>query len=144
MRRSALTAFLAAAAFLVVAAAGAAKEFEPGDLRICNAKRCVPIMNRAALTSLGAFYYIGTRPPPRALRAPLGAPSFELRFDNDYVTGIVATTRLDRFLSYGVNIGRFDAGRWYRVYPKAALELRRLTVGLRPVRLTRAALARSR
>ena len=101
-------------------------------------------MNRPALTSLGAFYYIGTRPPSVAPRAPLGAPSFELRFDNDYVTGIVATPRLDRFLSYGVNTGRFDAGRWYRVYPKAARELRRLTVGLRPVRLTRAALARSR
>ena len=48
----------------------------------------------------------------------LGAPSFELRFDNDYVTGIVATARLDRFLSYGVNTGRFEAGRWYRVYPR--------------------------
>jgi hypothetical protein len=101
-------------------------------------------MNRAALTSLGAFYYIGTKPPRLAPSAPLGVKSFELRFDNDYVTGIVATARLDRFLSYGVNIGRFEAGRWYRIYPRAARELRRLTVGLRPVLLTRAAIARSR
>ncbi len=102
-------------------------------------------MDRPALTALGAFYYIGTRPPAAcAARHSSERQSFELRFDNDYVTGIVATTRLDRFLSYGVNIGRFDAGRWYRVYPKAARELRRLTVGLRPMRLTRAALARSR
>jgi hypothetical protein len=144
MRRGAFIAVLASTAFLAVTSAGAAKGFEPGDLSICNAKRCVPIMDRPALTALGAFYYIGTKPPARARRPHLGAPSFELRFDNDYVTGIVATTRLDRFLSYGVNIGRFDAGRWYRVYPKAARELRRLTVGLRPIRLTRAALARSR
>ena len=144
MSRGALTALLVSAVFLVAAAAGAAKEFEPGDLRICNAKRCVPITNRAALTALGAFYYIGTKPPPRAPRVPLGVKSFELRFDNDYVTGIVATARLDRFLSYGVNIGRFEAGRWYRVYAKAARELRRLTVGLSPIRLTRAALAKSR
>ena len=144
MRRGAVIAVLAATAFLVVASAGAAKEFEPGDLSICNAKRCVPIMDRPALTALGAFYYIGTRPPARARSPQIGAPSFELRFDNDYVTGIVATARLDRFLSYGVNTGRFEAGSWYRVYRKAARELRRLTVGLRPMRLTRAALASSR
>jgi hypothetical protein len=129
---------------LLVVPAGAAKEFDPGDLRICNARRCLPITNRPALSALGALYYIGTRPPSRAPRAPLGAPSFELRFDNGYVTGIVATARRDRFLSYGVNIGRFEAGRWYRVPRTAARELRRLTAGLRPIPLTRASLARSR
>jgi hypothetical protein len=142
--RRASVALLAGVAFLVVVTAGAAKEFDPGDLRVCNAKRCVPIMNRPALTALGAFYYMGTEPPPRAPRPPLGARSFELRFDNGYVTGIVATARLDRFLSYGVNIGRFGAGRWYRLSAKAARELRRLTSGLAPIRLTRAAVARSR
>ena len=144
MRRGVFTAVVASAVFLVVAIAGAAKGFEPGDLRICNAKRCVPIMSRPAVTALSAFYYIGPKPPLPAPRAHVGAPSFELRFDNDYVTGIVATARLDRFLSYGVNTGRFDAGRWYRVYPKAARELRRLTVGLRPIPLTRASITRSR
>lgn len=144
MSRRVLVAFFAAAAFLVAVTAGSAKEFDPGDLRICNTKRCVPITNRPALTALGAFYYIGTKPPPRVPRAPLGAPSFELRFDNGYVTGIVATARLDRFLSFGVNIGRFDAGRWYRVSGTAARELRRLAARLTPIRLTRAALARSR
>jgi hypothetical protein len=131
-------------AFLVAVTAGAAKEFEPGYLRICNVKRCVPIMNRPALTGLGAFYYIGTQPPPRVQRPRLGAPSFELRFDNGYVSGIVATPTRDRFLSYGVNIGRFGAERWYRVPRTAARELRRLTVQLTPIRLTRASLARSR
>jgi len=144
MSRSALTALFVAAVFPVVAVAGAAKEFEPGDLRICNAKRCVPIMDRTALTALGALYYIGTRPPSRAPRAHLGAPSFELRFDNGYVTGIVATASLDRFLSYGVNLGRFERGRWYRVPRHAARELRQLTSVLRPIQLTRAAIAKSR
>ena len=143
MRRS-CAAIFATTAFLVVVTAGAAKEFEPGDLRICNAKRCVPIMNRPALTALGTFYYIGTQPPPRVRRPKLGAASFELRFDNDYVTGIVATPTRDRFLSYGVNTGRFAAGRWYRVPRTAARELRTLTAHLAPIRLTRAAVARSR
>ena len=129
---------------MVLVVSAGAKGFEPGDLRICNTKRCVPIMNRPALTAFGAFYYIGTRPPSRAPRAHLGAPSFELRFDNGYVTGIVATAGLDRFLSYGVNVGRFDRGRWYRVPRNAARELRQLTASLRPIRLTRAALAKSR
>jgi hypothetical protein len=142
--RIALTALAASAAVLVGATAGAAKEFNPGDLRICSAKRCVPIVNRQALTALGAFYYIGTEPPARVRRPKLGAASFELRFDNGYVTGIVATPMRDRFLSYGVNIGRFETGRWYRVPRTAARELRTLTARLAPIRLTSAALARSR
>jgi hypothetical protein len=129
---------------LVGATSALAKGFEPGDLRICNANRCVPIMNRPALSALGAFYYTGSGRPMRAPRPALRAPAFELRFDNGYVTGIVAAGRLDRFLSYGVNLGRFDAGVWYRVPDRAASELRRLTAGLSPLRVTRAALARSR
>jgi len=144
MRRLAPIALIASVLLLLSAPAAAAMEFEPGDLRICNTTRCVPITKRPALTALGAFYYIGTQPPPRAPRVPLGAHAFQLRFDNGYVTGIVAVAKLDRFLSYGVNLGRFDAGLWYRVPRKAAEELRRLAAGLVPLRVTRAALARSR
>ena len=71
-------------------------------------------------------------------------PYFELRFRNGYVTGIVATRRLDRFLSYGVNLDRFARDRWYAVPRELQQELGRLTVGLRPLRITRAALAKSR
>ena len=91
VRSRCLIASFVTLAMLLVAPAAASKGFEPGDLRICNAKRCVPIMSRPALTALGVFYYIGTKPPSRAPRAHVGAPSFELRFDNGYVTGIVAT-----------------------------------------------------
>lgn len=129
---------------LLVPAAATAKDFEPGDLRVCNATRCKPIMYRPAVTALGELYYTSPTPPAPAARPPLGAPAFELRFDNGYVTGIVAAANLDRFLSYGVNLGRFGAGRWYRVPRQAAQQLRRLTSGMAPLRVTRAALAKSR
>jgi hypothetical protein len=144
--RTCTLAFAAATAVALLAAPGAnAKGFEPGDLRICNATRCKPVMYRPAVEALGAFYYADPRPPALAARPPLGAPAFELRFDNGYVTGIVAAAaRLDRFLSYGVNLGRFEAGWWYRLPRPAGRQLRRLMDGLVPLRLTRAALARSR
>jgi len=77
-----------------------------------------------------------------ALRS--GCPYYELRFRNGYVTGIVATQRLDRFLTYGVHDQRFARDTWYRVPRGVSAELRRLTQALRPLRLTRAALAKSR
>ena len=88
-------------------------------------------------------YYTGAQ-PRRALPPALGTPYFELRFPNGYVTGIVATRRLDRFLSYGVNLSRFLRGRWYVVTRTVSAELRTMTAEMRPYRLTRAAVARSR
>jgi hypothetical protein len=120
-----------------------AKDFRPGDLRVCNAKRCIPIVHPDVVPELGVFYYLGA-PPATAADARIGAPSFELRFRNGYVTGIVASRRLDRFLSYGVNLGRFHRGTWYRVPAALSRELRTLTVGLEPLRVTRAAIRRSR
>jgi hypothetical protein len=129
---------------LFVAPAAAAKEFEPGDLRVCNSARCVPITDRPALRALGLFYYTGTARPQTLPTPRLGTSAFELRFRNGYVTGIVGGRELGRFLSYGVNVGWFRAGRWYRVPDVAANELRRLTAGLKPLLLTRARLDRSR
>jgi hypothetical protein len=140
--KAALVTLLVAFGLLGISVA-TAKDFGPGDLRVCNVKRCVPIKNRNVLPLLGSFYYSG--PPPAIVRAPrMGAPMFELRFKNGYVTGIVATSKLDRFLSYGVYLGRFRRGRWYRVPSRMALELRRLTARLEPLRVTRAAIAKSR
>jgi hypothetical protein len=133
----------AAVGALLVLASAQAKEFRPGDLRVCNAKRCVAITNQAALDSLSALYY-SQAPLTGAVAPSVGAPFFQLEFDNGYVTGVVATTRLDRFLSYGVNLGRFRRGKWYRVQAVAAKELRKLTTGLKPLRLTQASLAKSR
>ena len=132
-----------AASTLLVLPSASAKDFGPGDLRVCNATRCVPITRRAVLPQLGSFYYSG--PAPAHVRRPeLGAPYYELRFRSNYVTGIVAARQLDRFLSYGVHLERFTRNVWYSVPPPLATELRRLTVDLRPLRLTRAALEKSR
>jgi hypothetical protein len=135
-------AIVGASALLAAAPAGA-KDFRPGDLRVCNATRCVPLVRREVLPSIGRFYYTG--PQPRRLRQPaLGTRYYELRTPNGYVTGIVATGRLDRFLTYGVHDGRFEPDVWYAVPPRLSQELRRLTRLLRPLRLTRGALARPR
>ena len=141
-------AFLLLAPLLVAAAVlgpltAQAKEFGPGDLRVCNAHRCTAITTPNVLAQLGDFYYGGA--PQASVPAPhLGAIEYELRFRNGYVTGIVASARLDRFLSYGVNMNRFSGGRWYRLPAATARALRRLTMTLTPLRLTRSAEHRSR
>jgi hypothetical protein len=137
-----LAATVAAAAAAVCVPGAAAKDFGPGDLRVCGSDACVPITSRPALRVLSGFYYTGAD-PVRAARPAMGVPAFELRFRNDYVTGVVGTARLDRFLSFGVNLGRFRRGAWYAVPASAAGELRRLTAGMRPFRVTAATLRRS-
>jgi len=127
---------------LLVTPAASAKDFQPGDVRLCNATRCVHVVDRAAVTALGHFYY-AVGHPPQARVVPLGAPAYQLRFRNGYVTGLVATAKLDRFLSYGVHLERFARGRWYQVPEAVAAELRRLAAGLRPLRLTQKMLDRS-
>jgi hypothetical protein len=139
--RSSILVTVAVSALLVVPSAGA-KEFRPGDVRVCNATRCVPILERSVVPQLASFY-TGPRPARRA-RPALGTPHYELRYRGGYVTGIVATRHLDRFLAYGVHEGRFDKNAWYAVPRRLSTELRRLTDALRPLRLTRAALAKSR
>jgi hypothetical protein len=94
------------------------------------------------LRLLASFYY-GDSTPVRVRRPKLGVPYYELRYRNGYVTGIIATRRLDRFLSYGVVLGRFTRDQWYKVPHKVSREFRRLTVGLRPLRLSPAAVAKS-
>ena len=140
--RPLLAGFVSASALFVLPSANA-KDFHPGDLRVCNRTHCVAVVNRAVLPELGSFYYSG--PSPARVHSPkLGAPYYELRFRNGYVSGIVATRGLDRFLSYGVYLGRFTQDRWYAVPRQVSSELRRLTVSLRPLRLTKDALAKSR
>lgn len=140
--RTFLVTLLAASALLILPSASA-KDFGPGDLRVCNATRCVAIVNADVLPQLGSFYYSG--PALARARPPaLGAPYYQLRFRNNYVTGIVATRQLDRFLSYGVHLERFTRDTWYAVPARLSAELRRLTAGMRPLHVTRAALAKSR
>lgn len=142
MGRSLLVGLVAAVALLVLPSASA-KDFRPGDVLVCNATRCVAVLERSVLPQLTSFYYSGPT-PVRLSRPALGTAYYELRYRNGYVTGIVATWRLDRFLTYGVHDQRFARDTWYAVPRRMSVELRRLTDVLRPLRLSRAALAKSR
>jgi hypothetical protein len=119
MRR--IVAALIVVAGLLAVPAGLAKDFRPGDLRVCGRDRCVSLVDRALLRRLGSFYY-AEGSPPRAPRARLGSPGFVLRFSNGYTSVICE---------------RFVYGRWYRFPPRAALALRRVTADLRPLRVPR-------
>lgn len=128
---------------LVFGSAASAKEFKPGDLRLCSAKGCVAIADQKLLNGLASFIYMG--PQPATVRSPrLGASYLQLKFRNGYVPGIVATARLDRWLSYGVYLERFARGRWYQVPARTAAGLRELAASLQPFRLTASAVRKSR
>jgi hypothetical protein len=142
MMRVALAASVAVVA-LVALPAASAKDFKPGDIRICNADHCRAVVNRKALAVLARFIYEGRAAPARATRPHLGQPYYKLRYTNGYIPGIVATRDLDRFLSYGVFLGRFTRYHWYAIPAAASREFRRRTIGLRPLRLTRKAIAKS-
>ena len=114
--------------------AATAKNFGPGDLRLCGAQRCTVITDRPLLHALGSFMYSDGRTTlARTPRA--GAPVFELRFRNGYVAGMIGAAGLDRFRSHGVICGRFRSGSWYRLPPGVASDLRRLTARVTPRRL---------
>ena len=63
---------------VVVAPSASAKDFGPGDLRVCNATRCVPIVSPEIVPLLGPFYYSGPAP---ALRYTVASVR-RLRFRN--------------------------------------------------------------
>jgi hypothetical protein len=134
MRRIVVTLIVAVG--LLTVPAGLAKDFRPGDLRACGRDRCVRLVDQGLLRSLARYYY-GQGSVERAPRVALGSPGFVLRFRNGYATGVVAGAELGRFQSYGVICGRFTRGRWYRVPPRVAFALRRVTADLRPMRVPR-------
>jgi hypothetical protein len=127
-------AILVATAALLAVAAATAKDFAPGDLRVCGQMHCLPIMNRSVLRVLSGYYW-GPRRVLRAGPVRQGAPGFELRFRDGYPSGMVASSWLNRFRAYGFMCGRFERGRWYRFPPRAVAEIRRLTAGLEPLRI---------
>ena len=140
--KAAKLALAVVVAVVVLVPGAAAKDFRPGDLRVCAASRCLPIENQPALDAIGAFYY-GSAPPTRARSPGPGAPCVELRFRNGYVTGVAAGLRFDRFLSFGVNLDQFAARTWYATPARAALEIGRLATRLRPRPLPADVLSRS-
>jgi hypothetical protein len=133
MARTKVVLAVVAVAAAVLPAAGA-KDFKPGDLRVCARTRCLPINDARVLTAIGAFYYQGGA-PTRAKPPSPAARYVELRFRNGYVTGVAAGARFNRFLSFGVNLDRFLARTWYLIPDRFAAEIRRLASQLRPRQL---------
>jgi hypothetical protein len=108
-----------------------AKTFEPGDVSVCGAAKCIPLNNRAALNALSAFYYSAEVPKSES-KPPAYSHYVQLRYRNGYVTGIAAGPGYDHFLSYGVNEDQFTTRTWYAIPPAASKAIKKLATKLRP------------
>ena len=109
-------------------APAAAKDFGPGDARVCDGAGCEPIMDRAAARELASFLYAG--PEPESVWRPRpGSSSFELRLRNGRKLGDVGGRWLNRMRVPTLNCDRFSGRGWYRLPSDLARELRALTDG---------------
>jgi hypothetical protein len=124
---------VAFASFLVVAVSASAKEFPPGKLRVCGATQCRVVtdaQSRAFSALLWGDARVRRAPTPR-----VGSPIYQLRFENGPAGAIISATAIR---VHGLNCGRFERGKWYRL----PATLRGLAAGLKPKRL-RASVPRS-
>jgi hypothetical protein len=135
LSKASIAAVLIAATGLLAVPAAVAKDFGPGDLRVCGRTKCVPIMNRSVLRILSSYYW-GPGRAPGAGPVRHGTPGFELRFRGGYPSGMVASVWLNRFRAYGFMCGRFERGKWYRFPARAVAEMRRLAAGLEPLQVS--------
>jgi hypothetical protein len=123
----------ALAAAFAVAGIASAKEFPPGGLKVCGATQCRVVTDSQSHAFSDLLW--GERPVTRASTPRLGSPIYELRFKTGPAGAIISATSIR---VHGLNCGRFQRGRWYRLPPS----LRRMTAGLQPKRL-RASVPRS-
>jgi hypothetical protein len=118
---------------LVFSVTTSAKEIRPGELRICGAVHCRAVKDPAQARAFSALLW-GQTPIARAPTPRVGSPVFRVWLHDDAVALINATAiRVD-----GLNCGRFQRGKWYRLPTR----LRVLGAALEPRRL-RAAVPRS-
>ena len=115
---------VAAAISLVVCAGAWAKEIGPGELRICGARHCRTVTEPAEARAFSAVLW-GNRRVVRAPTPRVGSPVFQLRFEDGPAGAIISATAIR---VHGLNCGRFQRGKWYRLPPR----LRGLTRGLAP------------
>jgi hypothetical protein len=126
-RMRALAMTFAIALVIFVASAAAAKEIPPdAELRVCGARQC-RVLTPEQTRAFSALLW-GDRPVIRARTPRAGSPVFQMRFE-DGPAGVLLTHTAARV--HGLNCGRFQRGRWYRLPPG----LQGLTTGLRPKRL---------
>jgi hypothetical protein len=120
---------LAIALLIFGVSAASAKEFRPGDLRLCGATQCRLVIDGPTNRHFGALLYGDGRVAPAPAPTPgVGSPVFQLRFRDGPAAVILNATA---FRVHGLNCGRFRRGHWYRL-PAA---LRGLTTGLKPKQL---------
>jgi hypothetical protein len=108
---------------LAVAGIASAKEFPPGGLRVCGATQC-RVVTDAQARAFSALLW-GDRPVTRAPAPRLGSPIFQLRFESGSAGAIISAAAIR---VHGLNCGRFERGRWYRL----PASLRGVASGLRP------------
>jgi hypothetical protein len=120
---------------LLLVPSALAKDFGPGDLRVCGRHRCVSITNRPLLRLLSSYYYGGWH-VHKAAPVRRGTPGFVLRFRDDHASGMAAGPELKRFRAYGFYCGRFEHGKWYRFPARAGAALKKLTAGMQPLRVS--------
>jgi hypothetical protein len=136
-RANVIAAVVIATCGLLAVPSAVAKDFGPGDIKVCGRSQCVPIVNKRLLRILSAYYY-GPRKVVLAAPVRIGARGFALRWRNGYTSAVVGGATLDRFRAQGFFCGRFVRGRWYRFPVEATAGLRKLTAGIRPLRVTAA------
>jgi hypothetical protein len=119
---------------LIATAAAWAKEFPPGSLMICGATQCRTVKDPAQSRAFSSLLW-GDGPVTRAPTPRIGSPIYQLRFEDGPMGAVISATAIR---VHGLNCGRFQRGRWYRL-PRA---VRGITDGLKPKRL-RASIPRS-
>jgi hypothetical protein len=116
-----------AAISLCCSAAVWAKDIRPGDLRICGARHCRTVTDPRETRAFGNLLW-GDGPVVRAPRPPVESRVFELRFADGPAVALIDATAIR---VHGLNCGRFQRGKWYRLPAR----LRGVTRGLEPKRL---------
>ena len=123
-----LSACVAVAAVVAGAGAASAKEIRPGDLRVCGVSRCRVVAQAAQARAFFELFW-GTGRVRRAPTPRVGAPVFQLRTRTGPAGALLTASSIR---VHGLNCGRFERGRWYRL----PVRLRGLTKGLAPKRLS--------
>ena len=118
---------VAVSALLLGTPAASAKDFRPGDLRVCGAVHCRVVTERAQARTFSAFLY-GNGRPRRASAPRVGSPVFQLRLKDGFVAALLSPAAIR---VHGLFCERFVRGRWYRL-PSS---LRNIGAGLEPKRL---------
>jgi hypothetical protein len=121
------------ASFFVSAVTATAKEFPPGSLMVCGATQCRAVTDAQSRAFSDILW--GDRPVRRAPTPAVGSPIYQLRFPGGPLGAIVSSAAIR---VHGINCGRFQRGKWYRL----PAELRGVTAGLAPKSL-RASIPRS-